>query len=67
MLQHRDSYPVLVVGRRGDKEPMQEFINDAFDVVTDLHLICGRKMQCAACLHGQFSDLRVLIVKKIKN
>ena len=67
MLQHRDSYPILVVGRRSDKESMQKFIDDAFDVVTDLHLIGGGKMQCAACLHGQFSDLRVLIVKKIKN
>jgi len=42
MLQHSDSDPVLVISGRSDEEPVQELVDNALDVVTNLHLICAR-------------------------
>lgn len=42
MLQHSDSDPVLVISGRSDEEPVQELVDDALDVVTNLHLIRAR-------------------------
>ena len=42
MLQHSDSDPVLVISGRSDEEPVQKLVDDALDVVTNLHLIRAR-------------------------
>ena len=51
MLEHGHSYAVLVVRCSCDEEPMQKFVDDAFDVRTNLELARGWQVEGATCLH----------------
>lgn len=67
VFEHGHSNTVFVVSRRCHEESMQQFVNDSLDVGADLQLVRRWQVQSTARLHGQLTDLWVLIVQEVEH